>query len=65
MTLPAGRDDIQAQLDAATGSSDVEEELARMKAQLPITTAPPALGAARVSGQPAAAAARPEKENPS
>jgi phage shock protein A len=33
-TLPAGRDDIQAQLDAVTAGSDVEEELARMKAQL-------------------------------
>jgi hypothetical protein len=40
-TLPAGRDDIQAQLEAATAGSDVEEELARMKEQLPAAAAPP------------------------
>jgi phage shock protein A len=64
-TLPAGRDDIQAQLDAATQGSDVEQELAAMKAQLPAAAAPPALGAASSPAQPAAAAAPPEKENPS
>ena len=63
-TLPAGRDDIQAQLDAATQGSDVEQELAAMKAQLPATAEPPALGAASSSAEPAAAAAPPEKENP-
>ncbi|ALV33168.1 PspA/IM30 family protein [Streptomyces sp. CdTB01] len=43
-TLPAGRDDIQAQLDAVTGDKDVELELARMKAQLTAAPeAPPAL----------------------
>ncbi|WP_030587814.1 PspA/IM30 family protein [Streptomyces anulatus] len=34
-TLPAGRDDIQAELERVTAGSDVEIELARMKAQLP------------------------------
>jgi len=63
-TLPAGRDDIQARLDAATAGGDVEQELARIKAQLPATAAPPALGAASPNDQPAAAAAPPE-ENPS
>ena len=62
-TLPAGRDDIQAQLDAVTAGGDVEQELARMKAQLPATAAPPALGAASLPAQPAAAAAPHEKEN--
>ena len=62
-TLPAGRDDIQAQLDAVTAGGDVEQELARMKAQLPATAAPPALGAASPPAQPAAAAAPPEREN--
>jgi phage shock protein A len=60
--LPAGRDDIQAKLDAATAGSDVEEEVARMKEQLPAAAAPPALGAASSPAQPAAP---PEKENPS
>ncbi|WP_052862884.1 PspA/IM30 family protein [Streptomyces niger] len=42
-TLPAGRDDIQAQLDAATAGRDVELELARMKERLPSAPAPAAL----------------------
>jgi phage shock protein A len=33
--LPAGRDDIQAELEAATAGNEVERELARMKARLP------------------------------
>ena len=55
-TLPAGRDDIQAQLDAVTEGGDVEDELARMKVQLPAT-------AASSPAQPTAAAAPAETEN--
>jgi phage shock protein A len=40
-TQPGGRDDIQSQLDALTAGHDVNDELARMKAQLP-ASAPPA-----------------------
>lgn len=64
-TQPAGRDDIQAQLDAVTAGSDVEEELARMKAQLPATAAPPALDAASATPRPGSGAAPPEKETQS
>ncbi|WP_405653399.1 PspA/IM30 family protein [Streptomyces sp. NBC_00019] len=39
-TLPAGRDDIQAELEAVTAGQDVEIELARMKAQLPAAATP-------------------------
>jgi phage shock protein A len=42
-TLPTGRDDLQAELEAATAGQDVETELARMKAQLPASGAPPAV----------------------
>ncbi|MFJ6479858.1 MULTISPECIES: PspA/IM30 family protein [unclassified Streptomyces] len=42
-TLPAGRDDIQAELERVTADSDVEIELARMKAQLPASAAAPAV----------------------
>ncbi|GHG02020.1 phage shock protein A [Streptomyces albogriseolus] len=42
-TLPAGRDDIQAELERVTAGSDVDKELARMKAELPASAAPPAL----------------------
>ncbi|MFB7171912.1 PspA/IM30 family protein [Streptomyces sp. NPDC056254] len=42
-TLPAGRDDIQAELERVTADSDVDKELARMKAQLPAATKPPAV----------------------
>jgi phage shock protein A len=44
-TLPAGRDDIQAQLDAAAEGHDIEADLARMKAQLTTSAAPPSLDA--------------------
>ena len=40
-TVPGGRDDLQSQLDALTAGHDVDDELARMKAQLP-ASAPPA-----------------------
>ena len=33
-TVPGGRDEIQSQLDALTAGHDVDDELARMKAQL-------------------------------
>ena len=42
-TLPGGRDDVQSELDALTAGHDVDGELARMKAQLPASAAPPAL----------------------
>ncbi|MGA5421668.1 PspA/IM30 family protein [Streptomyces lavendulocolor] len=44
-TLPAGRDDIQAELERVTADQDVELELARMKAQLPAGSAPQAVEA--------------------
>ena len=44
-TLPGGRDDVQSQLDALTAGHDVDGELARMKAQLPASAAPRAVGA--------------------
>ncbi|MCX5613286.1 PspA/IM30 family protein [Streptomyces sp. NBC_00047] len=42
-TLSAGRDDIQAELERVTAGQDVETELARMKAQLPASSAPAAV----------------------
>jgi phage shock protein A len=42
-TLPAGRDDIQAELEAATTEGDVDRELARMKAELPASVGPSAV----------------------
>jgi len=42
-TLPGGRDDVQAELDALSAGHDVDGELARMKAQLPASAAPPAV----------------------
>ena len=45
-TRAAGCDDIGAQLDAVAAGSELDRELNRMKAQLPATAAPPALGAA-------------------
>ncbi|KAF5990632.1 PspA/IM30 family protein [Streptomyces sp. WAC00263] len=42
-TLLAGRDDIQAELEAVASGQDVEIELARMKAQLPAASAPAAV----------------------
>ncbi|MFE1409312.1 PspA/IM30 family protein [Streptomyces sp. NPDC085524] len=55
-TLPAGRDAIQAELDRVSGGGEVEAELARMKAQLPASSAPPA-----VEG-PAASKDQPDRE---
>lgn len=45
-SLPAGRDDIQAELDALSADRDVDAELARMKAALPSSpgSGPAALG---------------------
>jgi len=42
-TLPGGRDDLQSQLEALTAGQDVDDELARMKAQLPAPAAPEAI----------------------
>jgi phage shock protein A len=42
-TLPGGRDEIQSQLDALTAGHDVDDELARMKAQLPAPAPPEAI----------------------
>ncbi|GAA3500826.1 PspA/IM30 family protein [Streptomyces prasinosporus] len=43
-TLPAGRDDIQAELDRASAGGDIELELARMKGELTAASEPtPAL----------------------
>ncbi len=53
-TVPGGRDDVQSQLDALTAGHDVDDELARMKAQLPASAAPPA-----VEGPAAASADQP------
>ena len=39
-TLTAGRDDIQAELDALSSDQDVEIELARMKEELPTSSTP-------------------------
>ena len=42
-TVPGGRDEIQSQLDALTAGHDVDDELARMKAQLPPSASPAAI----------------------
>ena len=42
-TLPGGRDDVQSRLDALTAGYDVDDELARIKAKLPASAAPPAV----------------------
>lgn len=41
---PAGRDDLQQALEAASGGSDVDRELAVLKAQVVTSSAPAALG---------------------
>jgi phage shock protein A len=51
-TLPAGRDDIQAQLDAMSQGHDVDTELAGMKAQLTAAGAPQALDAGETPAGP-------------
>ncbi|MDH6522267.1 PspA/IM30 family protein [Streptomyces sp. SAI-090] len=51
-TLPAGRDDIQAELERVSAGQDVEIELARMKAQLPASATPPAVEAGGPSKSP-------------
>jgi phage shock protein A len=42
-TLPAGRDDIQAELETAIADQDVDAELARVKAELPASSSPRAV----------------------
>ena len=49
--MPGGRDDLQSQLDALTAGHDVDDELARMKAQLP-------------AGSPACASRAPRRHQP-
>ena len=59
-TLPGGRDDLQCQLDALTAGHDVDDELARMKAQLPAAAPPAALeGPETASADPAPPPGRP------
>ena len=58
-TVPGGRDDVQSELDALTAGHDVDDELARMKAQLPASAAPPA-----VEGPGTASADPPAVEDP-
>ena len=54
-TVPGGHDDVQSQLDALTAGHDVDDELARMKAQLPASAAPPAVeGPGATSADPPA-----------
>jgi phage shock protein A len=54
-TVPGGRDDVQSALDALTAGHDVDDELARMKAQLPASAAPPAVeGPGTASADPPA-----------
>ncbi|MGH3192334.1 MAG: PspA/IM30 family protein [Streptosporangiaceae bacterium] len=42
-TVPGGRDELQSQLDALTAGHDVDDQLARMKAQLPAPGPPQAI----------------------
>lgn len=58
-TLPGGRDDVQSALDALTTGHDVDDEMARLKAQLPAPPAPPA-----VEGPETASADPPAVEGP-
>jgi phage shock protein A len=59
-TVPGGRDDLQSQLDALTAGHDVDDELARMKAQLPASAPPPAIeGPETASTDPPAPPGRP------
>ena len=51
-TQPAGRDDIQAELERVTAGSDVDKELARMKAQLPASATPAAVEGPEASKSP-------------
>ncbi|MEW2636287.1 PspA/IM30 family protein [Streptomyces sp. NPDC048389] len=57
-TLPAGRDDLKAELEAAAADQDVEAELARMKARLPPSGAPRAVEGRRNEETP------PDRETP-
>jgi len=58
--LPGGRDDLQPRLDALTGGHDVDDELARMKTQLPAPAPPTAIeGPGTASAGPPTPAGRP------
>jgi phage shock protein A len=59
-TMPGGRDDLQPQLDALTAGHDVDDQLARMKAQLPPSVAPEAIeGPRTASADPSSPPGRP------
>jgi phage shock protein A len=59
-TVPGGRDDLQSQLDALTAGHDVDDQLARMKAQLPPSAAPEAIeGPGTASADPSSPPGRP------
>ena len=54
-TLPGEREGVESELDALTAGHDVNDELARIKAQLPASAAPPALeGPGTASADPPA-----------
>jgi phage shock protein A len=54
-TVPGGPDDVQSQLDTLAAGHDVDDELARIKAQLPASAArPPVEGPGPVSADPQA-----------
>ncbi len=57
-SVPGGRDDLQSQLDALTAGHDVDDELARMKAQLPASASPAAIEGTET--EPASQPAPPE-----
>jgi len=53
-TVPGDRDDLQSRLDALTAGHDVDDELARMRAQLPTSASPAAIAGTetQAAGQP-------------
>jgi phage shock protein A len=51
-TVPGGRDELQSQLDALTAGHDVDDELAKMKAQLPAPAHPAIEGPGTASAEP-------------
>ena len=51
-TVPGGRDELQSQLDALAAGHDVDDELARMKAQLSASGAPAAIEGSETPDRP-------------
>lgn len=51
-TVPAGHDDILAELERMSAGQDVDRELARMKAELPAASGPAAVEAPERSKGP-------------